>query len=49
MHGPWLWWHPDDVFQKTDEIPEVRHEGREDTPVLGRGGLGGLRDDEVHI
>ena len=49
MSGPWLWWHPDDIFQKTDEIPEVRHEDREDTPVLERGGLGGLHDQEVNI
>ncbi len=49
MHGPWLWWHPDDIFEKSDEIPEVRHEGREDTPVLERGGLGGLHDDEVSL
>jgi hypothetical protein len=45
MSGPWLWWHPDDVFQKSDAIPEVRHEGREGTPVSGRGGLGGLQDE----
>ena len=49
MSGPWLWWHPDDVFQKTDEQPEVRHEDREDTPVSERGGLGGLHDDEVEL
>ncbi|MCZ6677603.1 MAG: AAA family ATPase [Candidatus Poribacteria bacterium] len=49
MHGPWLWWHPNDIFQKTDEIPEVRPEGREDAPVLERGGLGGLRNQEVNI
>lgn len=49
MHGPWLWWHPDDVFQKTQEIPEVRHEDREDTPVLERGGLGGLHTEEVTL
>ena len=49
MHGPWLWWHPDDIFEKSDEIPEVRHEDREDSPVLERGGLGGLRNQEVEI
>ena len=49
MHGPWLWWHPDDIFEKSDEIPEDRHEDREDSPVLERGGLGGLRNQEVEI
>ena len=49
MHGPWLWWHPDDVFKKPDEITEVRHEDREDSYHPGRGGLGGLQDEEAHI
>ena len=49
MNGPWLWWHPDDIFEKSDEKPEDRHEDREDTPVLGRGGLGGLRVTEETI
>ncbi|MDA0995046.1 MAG: AAA family ATPase [Proteobacteria bacterium] len=49
MTGPWLWWHPDDVYQKPDESAEVRHEDREDSPYSERGGLGGLRADEVEI
>lgn len=49
MSGPWLWWHPDDVFQKTDQTPEVRHEDREGTPVFERGGLGGLCNNEVEV
>lgn len=49
MSGPWLWWHPDDIFQNTAEKPEVRHEDREESPVSERGGLGGLCDEGMDI
>lgn len=49
MSGPWLWWHPDDIFEKPAEIPEVRHEDREDSPYPERGGVGGLREEETRL
>jgi hypothetical protein len=46
MSGPWLWWHPDDVFRKPEEILEDRHEGREESPFPERGGL---HDEETRL
>ena len=42
--GPWLWWHPDEVPDRSrdPENPEVRHQHRQHRPVSGRGVLGGL-------
>ncbi|VUX55009.1 protein of unknown function [uncultured Woeseiaceae bacterium] len=49
MSGKWSFFLPEHIYVKTDEFPEVRHEGREDSPSPGRGGLGGLRDDETRL
>ena len=49
MCGPWLWWHPNDVFKKQDDFAEDRHEDREDSYRQARGGLGGLREEEERL
>ncbi len=49
MHGPWSWFHPDYVFDEIDEIPEDRHEDREDTPSQDVAALAAFDDEEVCV
>ncbi len=49
MTGKWSFFLPEHIFEKTDEIPEVRHEDRHDRHRLTRGGVGGLASEEVTL